>query len=140
MWSRRTTGYVFKLSGGAISWRSKLQHAVTKSSTEAEYYALSDAASMAVYLRSLYTHLAKQTITPTIIYVDNMGAIHTANDPVTHDKAKHIAVHMHFCREQTLKGSIKPTYIPTADQLADPFTKVLPLQAFKRLVTKVMGY
>ena len=110
---RSTGGYTFSLGSGAISWRSKRQGCVAKSSCEAEYMEESAAASEAIWLRRLMDELGYPPTGPTVIYADNQGAIAMAKNPQFHDRSKHIAVHYHFVREQTEAGTVELRYIPT---------------------------
>lgn len=71
-----TTGYVFKLFGGAISWRSKLQPTVALLSTEAEYRSTTEAGQEATWLRRLLKAFNYECNTPTLLHCDNLGAIH----------------------------------------------------------------
>ncbi len=81
---KSTSGYIFKLSGGAISWRSKKQSCVALSTAEAEYIALASAAQESVWLQELLTSLKETKIKPTTIYEDNQSAICLAKNPQYH--------------------------------------------------------
>ena len=70
-----TSGYVFKIGGATVSWSSKKQATVAKSSTEAEYVALSTAAQKMIWLRQLMENIGFGTTSPTVLYEDNNGAI-----------------------------------------------------------------
>jgi hypothetical protein len=128
---RSTTGYVFMMAGGPISWKSCLQHTVALSSSEAEYMALSAAAQEAVYLRQLCVSLSIPTTAATTIYEDNSGCIDMSSNPTMNARTKHIDLRYHFTRERCLTGEIDVTKIPTAQNLADMFTKSLPVQVFR---------
>jgi transposase InsO family protein len=133
---RSTTGYVFMLGNGAISWTSKRQPTVALSSCEAEYMAETQAAKEAIWLRRLLLELGHtgpdvQTIQ---IYADNQGSIALAKNPEYHARTKHIDTQWHFVREQVGLGTIKLTYIPTTEQLADGLTKALGGPEFQKFV------
>jgi len=96
--ARSTTGYIFYLANGPISWKSKEQKTVALSSTEAEYMSLTAAAQEALHLRGLLPIFSVDMSSPTIIYEDNEGALQLANNPVHHDKTKHIKIKHHFIR------------------------------------------
>jgi hypothetical protein len=89
---KSTTGYVFLLSGAAVSWIAKKQPTVAKSTTEAEYMALSMAASEAIWIKGLYRELVVNAPATIRIYCDNKGAIDLARNPGYRPKTKHIAV------------------------------------------------
>ena len=94
-----TTGYVFVLGGAAISWKSRHQATVARSSTEAEYMAVTEAASEAIWLCRLYAELVSNSgpqQIPQQINVDNSGSISLAHNPKYHDRTKHIDVRHHF--------------------------------------------
>ncbi|ODQ69022.1 hypothetical protein LIPSTDRAFT_31489, partial [Lipomyces starkeyi NRRL Y-11557] len=84
---RSTTGYVFKVPSGLISWRSTRQHTVAKSTAEAEYMALSGGTQEAIYLRQLLAQLSFPQTAPTTIFEDNMSCISMAHNPTFHDRS-----------------------------------------------------
>lgn len=137
---RSTTGYVFQLAGGSISWASKLQPTVALSSTEAEYMALSAGVQEALYLRQLLEDLGYQQKSATVIREDNQGCIALAGNPIHHRRTKHIDIRYHFVRERIESGEIKVEYVPTEHQLADLLTKALPRDRMVDLRDRVMGY
>lgn len=99
-----TTGNIFLMSGGPISWYSKKQGIVTLSTAEAEYIALSTATQEAVWIRRLLSDLKVTQKHPTVLMEDNQGAIFIANNPVSHSRTKHIDVHYHYIREALSEG------------------------------------
>ena len=130
---KSTSGYLFQISGGAVTWRSKKQSCVALSTAEAEYMALSSAAQEAVWLRQLTTELGSPPKTTTTIFEDNQSAICMTKNPQFHGRAKHIAIKYHFIREQVGNGTIKLKYCPTNEMLADMFTKGLSREQFGKL-------
>jgi hypothetical protein len=123
---KSTSGYVFTLGGGAISWSSKKQTTVALSSTEAEYIAGAHAAKEAIWLRQLLTELGQDMSFPTTLHVDNQSAIAIARNPEFHKRTKHIDVRYHYLRQVIDNGSLQLKYTPTQEQVADVFTKGLP--------------
>jgi hypothetical protein len=93
-----TSGYLFKIANGTVSWSSRRQATVAKSSTEAEYVVLSTATQEAIWLRRLMGDLNKGTEEPTVIYEDNQGAIALAKNPRYHNRTKHVDICHHFVR------------------------------------------
>ncbi len=130
---KSTSGYIFKLSGGAISWRSKKQSCVALSTAEAEYIALASAAQESVWLQELLTSLKETKIKPTTIYEDNQSAICLAKNPQYHGRAKHIDIKYHFVRERVAAGDIKLEFCKSQDMIADIFTKGLSSPQFTKL-------
>ena len=116
---KSTSGYVFMLSGGAVSWSSKKQKCVALSTAEAEYVALSSASQESIWLRQLMTELGNPLEVPTLIFEDNKAAIAMTNNPTFHGRAKHIDIKFHFIRDQVSRGTIKLEYCPTDQMLAD---------------------
>lgn len=120
-----------------ISWSSRKQTSVARSSTEAEYRALADSCSELMWISSLLSELGVKVNQQPVIYCDNLGAKSLSSNPVFHTRMKHIALAFHFVREQVQKGLLRVAYISTEDQLADVLTKPLPRQRFETLVHKL---
>ena len=133
---KSTSGYVFTLYGGAVCWRSIKQTCVADSTTEAEYVAASEAAKEAVWLKKFIMDL--QVIPsagrPITLYCDNSGAVAQSKEPRYHKKQKHIERKYHLIRDIIERGDTVVTKIASEENLADPFTKALPVQVFERHV------
>ena len=99
---RSTSGYVYQIGQSRVSWCSKRQGTVAKSTTEAEYVALSQATQEAVWLRRLLSEIGYLTNTPTTVFEDNQGAIELSKNARFHNRTKHIDVAHHFVRERIL--------------------------------------
>ncbi|XP_065907800.1 uncharacterized protein [Dysidea avara] len=113
-----TTGNVFTMSGGAVSWLSQKQATVALSTAEAEYIALGSATQEAIWLKQL---LADLNTAPKKIEIleDNQSEIAMANNSAGHKRTKHIDIKHHFIRETVHTGTIILSYCPTANMLAD---------------------
>jgi hypothetical protein len=135
---RSTSGYIFILYGGPISWFSKKQDTVATSTTHAEYIAQYYATGEALWLRGLLGELGVTIKAPTKIFADNIGAIKLASNPEFHKKTKHIAIKYHMIREWVEKGSIYFEYLETAKMTADGLTKPLTPEKHE-IFTKLMG-
>ncbi len=127
---RSITGYLFLLSGGAISWRSFKQRTTALSTAEAEYMALSDACKEAVWLRALLLEIAVIDSAPVEVREDNQAAIAIAHHPTRHAATKHIDVRHHYVRECVYLGRVHLTYVASQQQAADILTKALARPAF----------
>lgn len=122
---RSTTGYVFIMGNGAISWSSRLQPTVAVSTTEAEYMAAAHAVKEALWLRQLLKDL--KIATGTIpIYCDSQGAIKLLKHPIASVRSKHIDVLHHFARERVSRKEVCFIYCNTEHMIADCLTKALP--------------
>lgn len=132
---KSTSGYIFQISGAAVSWRSKKQTCVALSTTEAEYMALASALQEAVWMRQLISDIHGQTklTKPTQVYEDNQSAICMAKNQQYHGRSKHIDIKFHFVREQVATGSIELKYCRSEDMIADILTKGLCGPQFKKL-------
>ena len=120
---RSTSGSVFVLAGGAISWSSTKQRSVALSTTEAEYMAACVATKDAIWLRRLLKDLGASDISPTTLYCDNISAVRLASNPEFHKRTKHIEIQWHFVREAQANGLIALKHIESKKQLADLLTK-----------------
>nr|GEV87312.1 uncharacterized mitochondrial protein AtMg00810-like [Tanacetum cinerariifolium] len=123
---RLVTRYAIFLGPCLISWLSKKQPVVSRSSTEAEYRALADCTCELTWLLCLFKGLKVNIPTPVNILCDNESAIALASNPVQHARTKRIELDYHFVREKIKSNHIIPSYIPTKYQAADVLTKGLP--------------
>ena len=130
---KSTSGYLFQISGAAISWRSKKQTCVALSTAEAEYIALASASQEAMWLRQLTTDLKSKPTGATVIFEDNQSAICIAKNPQFHGRSKHIAIKYHFIREQVHNNTVTLKYCSTNNMIADMLTKGLSGEQFAKL-------
>ncbi|OWZ00719.1 polyprotein [Phytophthora megakarya] len=133
---RSTSGVLVLMCGWPVIFKAKRQRTVALSSAESEYMALSLAAQEAMWLRNLLGELALDDLPSTTINIDNKAAIALAEQAGYQSRAKHIALRYHFAREAVEEGILTLEYIPSATQLADFMTKVLPTPQFAKLVAK----
>ncbi|KAG5861871.1 hypothetical protein JTB14_014719 [Gonioctena quinquepunctata] len=127
---KSTTGYIFNLCNGAITWSSKRQHAVTLSTTEAEYIAACQATKEAIWIRRLMNDIGESVSMAIPLNIDNQSAIKLIHNPEFHNRTKHVDIQFHFVREKFQDGEIEPVYVSTKLQEADPLTKALPRTSF----------
>ncbi|XP_015160537.1 uncharacterized mitochondrial protein AtMg00810-like [Solanum tuberosum] len=111
---RSTTGLCVFLGANCISWSSKKQHTVSKSSAEAECHALASLAAKITWILHLLQHLEVSLSTPPVLYSDNISALHLTSNPILHARTKHIELDYHFVREKVAAGAMVPKYVPSA--------------------------
>jgi hypothetical protein len=125
---RSTSGYIFCMSGAAVSWCSKRQTIVALSSTESEYVGLCFASKEAIWLRRMVNNLGiadDRAKTSVIILADNQGSIKLANNSTASKRTKHIDIQYHFTRSAVENDEVKFDYCHTSEMLADVLTKAL---------------
>ena len=134
---KNTSGFCFNFGSGAFSWCSKKQEVVAQSTAEAEFIAATAAVNQALWLKKLMHDLNMEQKDNTEIFVDNQAAIAISNNPVFHGKTKHFNIKLFFLREVQQNGEATLVYCKSEDQLADLFTKPLPLSKFELLRQKI---
>ena len=132
---KSTTGYLFMLSGAAITWRSTKQKTVALSSTEAEYMALGDAVKEILWLQQLLEHIGLKKTEPPIIYEDNEGCRMLSSHPSHHHRTKHIDIRHHFIRDHVNQNHCKIVAISTNNMVADVLTKQLARPKFEKFTS-----
>jgi hypothetical protein len=139
---RSTTGYVYVMNQGAISWSSRLQVTVAASTAEAEYMAAAAATKEALWLRKLFIELGYTAyqFNPVVVFTDNQAALTLIKHPVTSQRSKHIDVMYHLSRERVERGELKFEYISTDENAADIFTKALPKSKVTKCKTMIGIY
>jgi hypothetical protein len=125
-------GYILYFCGAPVAWKSKAGRSVTLSSTEAEYFAVSEIAKEAIFIKQVLESMNINFNYPIEIKVDNVGAIYLANNYATSQRTKHIDIRAHFVREFIEDGIIKVVFVKSEDNDADIFTKNPTEELFKK--------
>ncbi|KAJ9676113.1 hypothetical protein PVL29_024893 [Vitis rotundifolia] len=134
---RSTSGYCSFVDSNLVTWRSKKQNVVARSSVEAEFIAVAHGICEIMWIRRLLEELKMTDSSPMKLYCDNKAAISVAHNPVLHDHTKHVEVDKHFIKEKIDNRLVCMTYIPIEEQVADVFTKGLHKRQFNFLVGKL---
>ncbi|KAK9074856.1 hypothetical protein SSX86_003175 [Deinandra increscens subsp. villosa] len=122
-----TSGWVFLLGGGAISWTSKKQTCITHSTMESEFVALASAGKEAEWLRNLLYDIPiwPKPMSPISIRCDSEATLAKAYSQVYNGKSRHLGVRHSMVRELIVHGVISIEYVRTQHNLADHLTKGL---------------
>ncbi|RVW74918.1 Retrovirus-related Pol polyprotein from transposon TNT 1-94 [Vitis vinifera] len=134
---RSTSGYCSFVWGNLVTWRSKKQSVVARSSAEAEFRAMAQGICEGIWLNRLLEELRVPLKHPMVLYCDNQAAISIAKNPVHHDRTKHVEIDRHFIKEKIEEGVFKVSYTPTNCQTADILTKALARVNFEDLTEKL---
>lgn len=127
---RSTSGFVFIMANGPVSWKSKRQRVVSTSSVEAEYVALYGAVREAAWMRTLLCELGFAPAKATPIFEDNNGCIAISKNRRTDERTKHIDVKYHFTRQKVECGDVSIEPCGTAQMIADSLTKPIDTKKF----------
>ncbi|GKD10948.1 ribonuclease H-like domain-containing protein [Tanacetum coccineum] len=127
---RSTSGYCVFLGNNLLSWSSKRQFTLSRSSAEAEYRGVANAVAETCWLHNLLRELHTPLSTTTIVYCDNVGAVYLSSNLVQHQHTKHIEIDIHFVHDLVTTGHIRVLHVPSRYQYADIFTKGLPTALF----------
>nr|GEW86634.1 hypothetical protein [Tanacetum cinerariifolium] len=131
---RFVTGFSVFFGKSLVSWKSKKQIVVARSSAEAEYRALATVTCEIMWLLNLLRDFKLEIEKPVLIFCDNKAALQIAVNPVFHDKTKHFEIDLHFVRDKINESIIKPSKIESANNLADVFTKGLSVDQLTHLL------
>lgn len=135
-----TSAYYTYFGGHLITWLSKKQTVDACSSAEAEYRSMTFGFSELTWLESLFRDLGVKLLSPATLYCDSQAAIHIVENPVFHDRTKHIEVDCHFILEKVQLRKLDLRHIPAAGQVADILTMALPRPLYIRFMPKLDSY
>jgi hypothetical protein len=122
------------LQEAPVLWRSQGQKTVALSSTEAEYYACSEAAKEIKFLVQVLESLNLDIVKPIIVHIDNIGAMFVAENPSATKNTRHIDARYHFIREYIIDGVIKIIFVNSKNNKADIFTKNVTSEIYEEHV------
>ncbi|XP_039120143.1 secreted RxLR effector protein 161-like [Dioscorea cayenensis subsp. rotundata] len=136
---KSTSGYVFTMAGGVISWRSAKQSLVASSTMEAEFIACYEASSHAIWLRNFIEGLrvVENIERPLTLYCDNRAAVLFSNSNRSSSRSKHIDIKFLAVKERVQSGFVSIELIGTNFMVADPLTKALAPKVFHEHVVSM---
>nr|GEV19961.1 ribonuclease H-like domain-containing protein [Tanacetum cinerariifolium] len=128
---RSTSGYCVFFGDSLLSWSSKRQHTISRSSAEFEYQGIANVVATTVLIRNLLRELHSPLLTDTLVYYDNVSAVYMSANPVQHQRTKYIKIDIHFVRDMVTAGHVRVLHVPSRFQYVDVFTKGLPSALFE---------
>ncbi|XP_062205188.1 secreted RxLR effector protein 161-like [Phragmites australis] len=132
-----TSSGLFFYGSSLVSWHTLKQKVVALSSCEAEYVATTIATIQAVWLARLLGNFKGRNVDTVELKIDNKSALALIQNPVFHERSKHIDVRYHFIRECQKDGRISADFVGTKDQLVDIQTKALEQVRFHELRARI---
>ena len=139
---RSTSGYIMFLGFGPIDWGSKLQRIVATSTAEAETVASSEPCKAIVWLRWMLSQLkiaSIKTAYSSTLFGDNMACIKIAENPVYHERTKHIAIKYFYGRDLEEAGVLSYNYVSSKRNISDMMTKALGNYLFTEHESRALG-
>ncbi|CAJ2656645.1 unnamed protein product [Trifolium pratense] len=134
---RSTSGYCTYVWGNLVTWRSKKQGVVARSSAEVEFRAMAQGICEGLWIHRVLEELKMKIELPLKLYSDSKAAISIAHNPVQHDRTKHIEIDRHFIKEKLDAGIICLPFVTSSQQTADILTKSLERPTFEHLIGKL---
>ncbi|GJR02261.1 ribonuclease H-like domain-containing protein [Tanacetum coccineum] len=134
---KSVSGYCVFLGNSLVTWKSKKQSTLSKSSAEAEYRSIASATCEVIWLSNLLSDIGVTGLLPIVMYCDNSSALQIAANHVFHEKSKHFEIDVHLVREKVASGVIKTEKIHFSPQTADILTKGLGFDQHKELCKKL---
>ncbi|GKD50303.1 ribonuclease H-like domain-containing protein [Tanacetum coccineum] len=133
---RSVSGYCVFVNGCLVSWKSKKQSTLSRSSAEAEYRSMASVTCEIMWIVKIMKDLNVDNLIPANLYCDNKSAIQIAANPVMHEKTKHFDLDVHLIREKVSSGLIKTVKVDSRENVADILTKALGSYQHSYLVKK----
>ena len=120
-----------------MSWHSRKQQAVSRSSIEAEYRSLAELVVEVTWIQSLLSELQCKTPRIPVLWCDNLSTVLLSTNPILHARTKHIELDIYFVREKVLKKDMDIRHVPVNEQVADVLTKAISSGQFNQMRNKL---
>ena len=120
-----------------ITWKSKEQNVVARSSVEAEFRSITHGICESLWIKRVLEELKITIHPPAMMYCDNKAAISISHNPVHHDRTKHVEVDRHFIKEKIEQWEICLTYVSSKSQIVAVLTKGMPIEECGNYVNKL---
>ncbi|KAL9996697.1 putative RNA-directed DNA polymerase [Helianthus debilis subsp. tardiflorus] len=134
---RSTSGYFTLVGGNLVTWTSKKQKVVALSSAEAEFKGIARGLTKILWVKKLLTEIGFPPSKPNQILCDNKAAIQISENPVQHDRTKHIEAERNFIKEKIKTRVIELPFVRSEDQLTDVLTKAVNGRIFAKCLGKL---
>ena len=136
---RSTSGYIFIMTEGFVSWKSVKQTLTTSSTMETEYVACYEATCHAIWLWNFISALeVVHSISSSLtLFCDNFAVVSFSRNNKSTSRSKNIDVKLFFVKEKVVESLISVERTPTTSMLTDPLTKSLPICVFQEHVTRM---
>jgi hypothetical protein len=125
-----TSDYIMFLGANLISWSSKDQNIISRSSAEVDYRVVVNGVAKACWLRQLLQELHAPLMKSTLVYYNNVSTVYVSTNPIQHQRMKHVKINLHFLREHVAISDVRILHVPTTSQFTGILMKGLPTSVF----------